>query len=122
MTRSAATTDIRVSGFVIPSAFGLRHSSFRSRHSCLANPSRFRNRKCFLLLLLLLFGLVFPLLDAVVVDAAEREEFFFVVNHLLPARAGQRVIFHQEDGFFGTNLLAITAEDAAEHIDLEFLW
>src|SRR6266487_1215012 len=41
---------------------------------------------------------------------------FLVVNHLFARGSGERVIFHEEDRFFGTNFLAIAAEDAAEHI------
>src|SRR6266487_1821639 len=80
--RGVLLTDVRISEFVIrPSSF-FRHSSFKS----VANPSRFWNRNCFLLLRL--FGLLFPFLDAVVVDAAEREEFFLVVNHLFASSSG----------------------------------
>src|SRR5439155_15706837 len=94
-----------------PSSFGFRHSLRASSRLC--DWKR--------LLLLRFFRFVFPFLYADV-RAAEREEFFFVVNHFFASGSGQRVIFHQEDRFFGTNLLAIAAEDAAEHIDLELLW
>src|SRR5262245_52438800 len=66
------------------------------------------------------FGFVFPFLDARV-NATEREEFFFVVNHLRTARAGERIIFLQENRFLGTDFLAEAAEDASQHVDLEFL-
>src|SRR6185369_3675254 len=41
-------------------------------------------------LLLPFFRFVLPFLDRVAVDAAQRQEFFFVVNHFLAAGAGQR--------------------------------
>ena len=61
-----------------------------------------------------------PLLHARV-NAAEGEEFFFVVNHFRAARAGERIIFLQEDRFFRADFLAEAAEDAPKHVDLEFL-
>src|SRR6266446_6611955 len=75
-----------------------------------------RHPLCFRLLSLLL-----PLADFILVDATQFEQLFFVVDHFLAARAGQRVILHQENGFLGAYFLAVTAEDAAEHVDLEFL-
>src|ERR1017187_5684024 len=75
------------------------------------------HRKIFLLLGLLQF--VFPLLDAAM-DAAQREEFFLVVNHLRAACAGERIILLQENGLLRPDFLAEAAEDAAEHVDLEF--
>jgi hypothetical protein len=56
------------------------------------------HRKSFLLLGFL--GFVFPLLNACM-NAAEREQLLFVVNHFLPARAGERIILLQEDRFLG---------------------
>src|SRR5207249_3125465 len=105
----------RASGFVILSEFVIRNLSFMF----FRRSSRFRDGKSRLLLRFLQFAFPFP--DAVVVDAAQGEQFFFVVNHLLAAGAGERVVFHQEDRLFRTNLLAITAEDAAEHVNLKFL-
>src|SRR5580765_2839654 len=116
MTRSAVLADLRASGFVILSAFGIRISSFTS----FANSSRFCDPKHFLLFCLL--RLLLPFLDAVVVDAAEGQEFFFIVSHLFTSSSGERVILHQEDRFFRTNLLAIAAENAAEHVNLKFPW
>src|SRR6267143_2243211 len=86
------------SGLVILSEFVIGISSFIFYRS-----SRFWDRKR--LLPLRFFEFVFPLLDAVVVDAAKREQFFLVVNHLLAAGAGQRIVFHQEDSFLRTDLL-----------------
>src|SRR2546429_9702721 len=99
-------------GFVMLSGFVIRNLSFM----IFRRSSRFWNRKR-----LRFLRFVFPFLNAVVVDAAQGEQFFFVVNHLLAAGAGERIVFHQEDRLLRTNLLAIAAEDAAEHIDLKFL-
>src|SRR5437870_12504016 len=76
------------------------------------------HRKSFLLFSF--FSFLFPLLNACV-DTAEGEEFFFVVNHFLAARAGERVVLHQEDCFLRADFLAEAAENAAKHVDLEFL-
>src|SRR5438270_12513653 len=54
-------------------------------------------------------------------DATQLEKLFFVVNHFAASEAGQGIIFHEEDGLFRTDLLAITAENAAQHVNLEFL-
>src|ERR1022692_3729632 len=71
----------------------------------------------------LLFGffqLEFPFLDAGA-DAAKREQFFLVVNHLFAAGAGERVVLLQKDRFLRANFLAEAAKDAAQHVDLKFL-
>ena len=85
---------------------------------CSAETSGLPNRKHMLLARVLEF--VFPFLDSIVVDAAQGEEFFLVVDHFLAAPSGERVVLHQEDRLLRTDLLAIAAEDAAEHVDLEF--
>src|SRR5439155_11943283 len=54
--------------------------------------------------------------------ASQGEQFLFIVNHLIAAGAGERIILHQENGFFRTNLLAIPAENATQHVNLEFFW
>src|SRR5262245_60967031 len=72
------------------------------------------------LLLLGLLQLVLPLLDAGV-GSAQGEQFLLVVNQFGATRAGERVIFLQEDGFLGTHFLAEAAEDAAKHVDLKLL-
>src|SRR5688572_28337447 len=56
------------------------------------------------------------------VDATKGEQLFLIVNHLFAGGAGQRIILHQKNGFLGTYFLAIAAKDAAQHVDLEFLW
>src|SRR6266850_5662389 len=68
-----------------------------------------------------LFSLLLPFLDAIIVDAAKREQFFFIVNHLLAGGARERVIFHQENRLLGTDFLAETAEDATKHVNLKLL-
>src|SRR5256886_10450850 len=98
-------------GFVMLSGFVIRNLSFM----IFRRSSRFWNRKR-----LRFLRFVFPFLNAVVVDATQGEQFFFVVNHLFAAGAGERIVFHQENRLLRTNLLAIAAEDAAEHVDLKF--
>src|SRR4051794_2923362 len=66
-----------------------------------------------------LFGFVFPFSDFVLMDSAESEQLLFVVYHFLAVESGERIVLHEEDGFFRTNLLAKSAEDAAEHIDFK---
>src|SRR6266852_5053362 len=78
-----------------------------------------RDRKIFLLLCFL--QLVLPFLDATV-NAAERQQFLFVVDHFFAREADQRIIFHQENRFLRADFLAIAAEDAAQHVNLKFLW
>src|SRR4051812_18387922 len=56
-------------------------------------------------LLLGFASFVFPFARLIVMHAAEREELLFIVNHLLSARAGKRIIFHQKDRLFGTDFL-----------------
>src|SRR5438552_302471 len=58
----------------------IRYSSFEIRISSNLHPKSF--------LLLRFFSFLFPLLNACV-NAAEGEEFFFVVNHFFAARAGE---------------------------------
>src|ERR1039457_4070087 len=94
--------------FVLRASDFFRISSFGFR--ILSNLHRKR------LLFLRLFQLVFPLLDAAVC-AAEREEFFLVVNHFITARAGERIILLQENGLLRADFLAKAAENAAEHVD-----
>src|SRR5262245_46446520 len=69
-----------------------------------------------------LLGLFPPLLDLIDVRSAQREQLLLVIDHLLAALARQRIIALQEDRLLWTHLLAKAAEDATEHIDVEFLW
>src|SRR5438309_12027165 len=69
------------------------------------------------------FGLIRlfpPLANLVLMDPAQREQLFFVIDHLIAASANERIVLHQENGFLGADLLAITAKDAAQHVDLKF--
>src|SRR5436190_23768224 len=68
-----------------------------------------------------LLGFVLPFADLVMVNAAERQQFLLVIDHFLTRLPGERIILHQENRFLGTNFLAITTEDAAEHVYLKFL-
>src|SRR5581483_9195929 len=68
-----------------------------------------------------LFGLLPPLLNLVLMNAAQMEQLFLVVDHLLPARAGQGIILHQKNRLLRADFLAKAAEDAPEHVDLKFL-
>src|SRR5204863_8586454 len=68
-------------------AFGLR-SSFGFQISDFRFHLRFHRK---ILLIFRFLSLLFPLLNARV-PAAEREQLFFVVNHLLPRGAGERII------------------------------
>src|SRR5438876_8137443 len=94
----------RLSVFGFGISFVIRHWSFviLRRHA----------------LCLRFFRLLLPLAGFVLMNATERQQFFLVVDHLFPTGADERVIFHQENGFFRANFLAITAEDAAKHINL----
>src|SRR5277367_3684033 len=76
------------------------------------------HRKSFLFLRF--FQFIFPFLDAAD-RAAEREEFFLVVNHLGARQAGERIIFLKKNRLFRTDFLAKAAENAAQHVDLERL-
>ncbi len=66
--------------------------------------------------------LVVPLVNQSGHDTAKFVKLLLVVHHLLPGQAGDGVIFAQEDGLFRANLFTESAIDAADHIDLEFLW
>src|SRR5262245_19315158 len=66
-------------------------------------------------------SLCLPLLYFVVVDAPERQQFFFVVYKVLSCRSCQRIVFHQENGFLRAHFLTKTAEDAPKHVDLKLL-
>src|SRR5260370_12059591 len=54
--------------------------------------------------------------------STDREQFVFVVHHLFARESGDGVIFAQKNRLLGTNLLAHAAENAADHIDIKFLW
>src|SRR5216684_5306086 len=54
--------------------------------------------------------------------STDLEQFVFVVHHLFARESGDGVIFAQKNRLLGTNLLAHAAENAADHIDIKFLW
>src|SRR5712664_318326 len=54
--------------------------------------------------------------------SADLKEFFFVMHHVRAREAGDGIIFTQKDRLLGANLLAHAAENAADHVDVEFLW
>ena len=65
-------------------------------------------------------GFPLPLSDLILMNAAQGQQLFFVVDHLFPAQAVEGVIFHQENRFFRAHFLAKAAEDAAKHADFKF--
>ena len=54
-------------------------------------------------------------------DTADLEQLLFVMHHLVPREPSNGVIFAQENCLLRTNLLAHAAENAADHVDVEFL-
>src|SRR5215218_9288563 len=99
--------------------FGFRASDFfRISDFGSRNSSSWLHRKR--LLLLGFLGLLLPLLDAAF-HSPEGEKLFLVVNHFLPREPLEGVILLQKNGFFRANFLAIAAEDATQHVGLEFL-
>ena len=53
-------------------------------------------------------------------DAANFEEFLLVMHHVSTGESGDGVIFAELNSLFVTDLLAHAAEDAANHVDIEF--
>ena len=49
------------------------------------------------------------------------EKFFLVMDHFFAGESSDRVIFAKKNRLFGTNLFAYAAENAADHVDIEFL-
>src|SRR6266700_2834665 len=66
------------------------------------------------------FGFFLPLTNFVLMHTPQCQQLFLVVNQFITAGSDERIVLHQKNGFFRTDLLAIAAEDAAQHIDLEF--
>src|ERR1700693_4665700 len=54
--------------------------------------------------------------------AADLQQFVFVMHHLLARESGDSVIFAEKNRLFRANFLAHAAENAADHVDIEFLW
>jgi hypothetical protein len=53
--------------------------------------------------------------------ATDLEKFLLVVNHICARESGNRIILAQKDRLLGTDLLTHPAENAADHVDIEFL-
>src|SRR5206468_4334835 len=53
--------------------------------------------------------------------STDLEEFFLVMHHLCARVAGDGIVLAQEDRLLGANLLAHSAVDAADHVDIECL-
>ena len=62
-----------------------------------------------------------PLQHYTVHYAADLEEFLLVMHHIGARESSDRVIRAQVDRLLGTNLFAHAAENAADHVDIEFL-
>src|SRR6266478_4738170 len=54
--------------------------------------------------------------------SADLEQFLLVMHHVRARKARDGIIFTQKDRLLGANLLAHAAENAADHVDVEFLW
>src|SRR5436190_20778205 len=54
-------------------------------------------------------------------DTADLKQFLLVMHHLGAGEAGDGVIFPQKNRLLGTDLFAHAAENAADHVDIEFL-
>src|SRR5438270_535077 len=63
-----------------------------------------------------------PLQHHSVHDAADLEQLLLVVHHFGPGKPGNRVIFAQKNRLLRANFFAHAAEDAADHVDIEFAW
>ena len=54
-------------------------------------------------------------------DSADFEQFLLVMHHVRAREAGDGIILAQKDRLLRANLLAHTAENAADHVDIELL-
>src|SRR3954468_10582421 len=72
-------------------------------------------------LLLGLIGLLLPFANFVLVGATQLEKLFFVIDQFVATGSSQRIVLHQENGFFGTHFLAVPAKNATKHVDFKFL-
>src|SRR5262249_39434372 len=66
--------------------------------------------------------LLIPFQDDTVHDAADLNQLLLIVHHLGPCQPGNRVVFAQENGLFRADLFAHSAENAANHVDIELAW
>src|SRR5882762_1430399 len=64
--------------------------------------------------------LLIPFENHAVHHAADLQQFVFVMDHLLARESGNGVIFAQKNRLFWANFLAHAAENAADHVDIEF--
>ena len=71
-------------------------------------------------MLLRLFGFPLPFVDLVIVRTAQCQQLLFVIQEFLAGKAGEGIVVLKENRLFGTDLLAKAAEDAPDHVDLEF--
>src|SRR5690348_9997749 len=60
-----------------------------------------------------------PFQDHAVHDAADLEQFLFMVDHVFASEASDGVIFPQINCLFRANFLTHAAVNAADHIDIE---
>src|SRR6266702_2902118 len=65
--------------------------------------------------------LLVPFQDNAVHHAADFQQLFLVVHHISPRESSDGVVFAQKNRLLGTDLLAHSAENAADHVDIEFL-
>src|SRR5947208_6951576 len=64
--------------------------------------------------------LLIPLQNDTVHYAADLEQLFLVVHHFRTSEPGNGIIFAQKDCLLGANLLTHPAENAANHVNIEF--
>ena len=65
--------------------------------------------------------LLVPFQHDAVHDSADLEEFLLVMHHLCARVSGNGVILAEKNRLFGANLFAHSAENAADHVDIECL-
>src|SRR5438094_2251185 len=61
-----------------------------------------------------------PFQNNAVHHTADFQQLVFVMHHLSAVESGNGIILAEINSLFGTNLLAHTAENAADHVDIEF--
>src|SRR5207244_10266865 len=65
--------------------------------------------------------LLIPFENDAVHHAADLQQFVFVMHHLLARESGNGVIFAQKNRLFLANFLAHAEENAAIHVNIDFL-
>src|SRR6266516_4735242 len=65
--------------------------------------------------------LLVPFQDNAVHHAADFQQLFLVVHHISSRESSDGVVFAQKNRLLGTDLLAHSAENAADHVDIVFL-